>query len=103
VLSELLTNAMQHAKAPGRMIGTRFVQLPDGALRIEVHDTRTELPQPRTAAALDERGRGLALVDTLTDHRWGTATREGPGKVVWAELAPTSGHCGPEELDTPGG
>lgn len=86
VLSELLTNALQHGRVPGRHIGTRFLRLADGGLRIEVHDPRNEAPVPRTAATWDERGRGLALVDALTDGRWGTATREGPGKLVWADL-----------------
>jgi hypothetical protein len=31
-------------------------------------------------------GRGLVLVDAVAD-RWGTAERNGPGKLVWAECA----------------
>jgi hypothetical protein len=88
VLSELLTNAVQHGRVAGRDVGTRFRRLPDGGLRIEVHDARSETPAPRAAAAWDEHGRGLALVEALTAGRWGTATREGPGKLVWADLAP---------------
>lgn len=88
VLSELLTNAVQHGRVPGRDIGTRFLRLPDGGLRIEVHDPRSAGPAPRTATEWDEHGRGLALVEALTAGRWGTATREGPGKLVWADLAP---------------
>ncbi|MBD0739591.1 hypothetical protein BGM09_09055 [Streptomyces sp. CBMA29] len=87
VLSELLTNAMQHGRVPGRKIGTRFLRLADGGLRIEVHDARSEAPSPREATAWDEHGRGLALVEALTEGCWGTATREGPGKLVWAELS----------------
>ncbi|WP_245796048.1 ATP-binding protein [Actinacidiphila alni] len=88
VLSELLTNAVRHGRVPGRDIGTRFLRLAEGGLRIEVHDPREAGPAPRTAGAWDEDGRGLALVEALTAGRWGTATREGPGKLVWADLLP---------------
>lgn len=44
----------------------------------------------RTAGADDESGRGLWLVERLSE-RWGHCPRSGgPGKVVWCEVAPTS-------------
>lgn len=58
-----------------------------GGVRIEVHDSvdRDEgEPTVRTASSDAERGRGPALVDTLTAHQWGVTDRDGPGKVVWA-------------------
>jgi anti-sigma regulatory factor (Ser/Thr protein kinase) len=92
VLSELLTNAVQHAgrsddEVIGSEVGVRFVQL-DGALRIEVHDVSEQLPELRTRPAehLDERGRGLLLVNALTGGQWGVSERHGLGKLVWAHV-----------------
>jgi len=86
LLSELVTNACQHARVPpGRQIGTRCV-LHDRTLRIEVSDASADLPQPRRAEPDDESGRGLALVTTLADA-WGAHPRpHGIGKTVWFEL-----------------
>ncbi|MEV0278152.1 ATP-binding protein [Streptomyces sp. NPDC050610] len=92
LLSELVTNAVEHGKtSPGREIGTRF-GLYEGALRLEVADANDDLPVPRPAKDDDEDGRGLALVIALAD-RWGTCPRrDGIGKQVWVELKiPTGG------------
>lgn len=87
VLSELMTNALRHAKVPQREIGTCVLRLaaPRG-VRIEVHDASPAKPEVRASGPEDEGGRGLALVDALTGGRWGVADRPGPGKLVWAEL-----------------
>lgn len=86
VLTELMTNACQHATAPGRKTGVTILRVPTG-IRIEVHDSTPEAEAAPilTVAPLDaERGRGLTLVDTLTSHQWGVTHRPGPGKIVWA-------------------
>ncbi|MFJ3706739.1 MULTISPECIES: ATP-binding protein [unclassified Streptomyces] len=58
LLSELLTNAGQHARvSPGREIETRFVRLPHG-VRIEVHDASPVLPVVRQPEPTDSAGRG---------------------------------------------
>lgn len=81
VLSELVANAVVHARVPpGREIQTRFVPLNDG-VRIEVHDASDEPPVPR--APDESGGYGLALVSGLSD-RWGVEKRRGVGKCVWA-------------------
>ncbi|MFF0723492.1 ATP-binding protein [Streptomyces sp. NPDC004134] len=81
VVSELVTNAVVHARVPpGREIQTRFVRQ-DGGVRIEVHDASSVWPVRR---APDEAGGyGLLLVETLSSW-WGVAERDGVGKVVWA-------------------
>ena len=89
VLSELMTNAVRYGRVPGRKVGTQVVRIPEG-VRIEVHDARDSRPRVRAARAEDEHGRGLAMVDLLTGHRWGVLDREGAGKLVWAELTPAS-------------
>ncbi|MEW2518442.1 ATP-binding protein [Actinacidiphila alni] len=93
VLSELIANAVRHARTTegmSRDIGTVFVRDGDG-VRIEVHDTRADrrpaLTDPRP---LDETGRGLHLVDALTEGKWGVNSRTGPGKAVWAHVTPGS-------------
>ncbi|WP_037908481.1 ATP-binding protein [Actinacidiphila yeochonensis] len=86
VLSELVTNSVRHARTPaGRLVETRYTQYGRG-LRIEVHDADETWPRPRAAMDEDEGGRGLALVDALTQHRWGVEPRPGPGKLVWAHI-----------------
>lgn len=84
VLSELVTNSVRHARSPqGHLIGTRFERLERG-VRIEVHDANEQKPERREASTDAEFGRGLALVDALTDGQWGVSDREGPGKMLWA-------------------
>ncbi|MFI8948900.1 ATP-binding protein [Streptomyces sp. NPDC053750] len=87
LLSELVTNSVQHARVPaGREIGVRIARY-DGCLRVEVADADSTRPQPRPAAVEDERGRGLELVAALA-QRWGCCPRRyGIGKATWAELA----------------
>jgi anti-sigma regulatory factor (Ser/Thr protein kinase) len=88
LLSELMTNACQHARVPpGRDIAARAL-LRDHTLRVEVSDAGNTLPCPRGTPASpdDERGRGLALVMALADA-WDSHPRaHGIGKTVWFEL-----------------
>lgn len=88
VLSELLTNAVQYGSGPpDRLVETRFERLPDGRLRIEVHDASGVRPQRRDVSLDAESGRGLALVDVLTGGCWGVSDRTGVGKLTWAVCA----------------
>lgn len=87
VLSELVTNAVRHARAPhGRDIGVRLARC-GGTLRVEVADAGPAVElAARQAAEEDERGRGLAIVEALAS-RWGCRPRpNGIGKAVWAEV-----------------
>ncbi|WP_035846925.1 ATP-binding SpoIIE family protein phosphatase [Kitasatospora azatica] len=78
MVSELVTNAVQHAKKP---VTLRLVRT--SVLRCEVGDDSPALPRRRKAGPEEERGRGLELVAKCADG-WG-ATRLGGGKVVWFE------------------
>ncbi|MFD4398752.1 ATP-binding protein [Kitasatospora sp. NPDC058478] len=92
VLSELVTNAVVHARVPkGRRIAVRFEGV-RGHLRIEVHDTSSEKPVIRRFTGPDKlSGRGLCLVEALS-LEWGCAPRpEGIGKIVWALVGPEGG------------
>ncbi|MEU6704327.1 ATP-binding protein [Streptomyces wuyuanensis] len=82
-VSELLTNVIRHL-GEGVPVTVRVVQ-GQGSTRVEVTDPDPRaLPVLRVAAADDEGGRGLALLDAVT-LRWGVD--QGPGtKTVWCEL-----------------
>ncbi|KQV23919.1 MULTISPECIES: ATP-binding SpoIIE family protein phosphatase [unclassified Kitasatospora] len=78
MVSELVTNAIQHATRP---VTLRLVRT--SVLRCEVGDDSALLPRAQRAGPEDERGRGLQIVARCAE-RWG-ATRLGAGKVVWFE------------------
>ncbi|MGR4853375.1 ATP-binding protein [Streptomyces sp. LARHCF252] len=79
VIAELAVNAVTHGRVPGRDFRLLLYVVAD-TLRIEVTDTRDDrLP------ALSDSGRGLLLVEALTD-RWGVTPGLPPRKTVWAEL-----------------
>lgn len=83
VITELVSNAVDH----GRLQAIRvIVSRPSAhAVCVGVVDRSRSVPLLGTELDGDQiRGRGLALVDTLTE-RWGTE-RYRWGKQVWAEL-----------------
>ncbi|MGW1071479.1 ATP-binding protein [Streptomyces sp. NPDC002537] len=91
VLSEILTNAVVHARVSrGREIQTCFRREADG-VRIAVDDASDK--QPTMRAPDVEGGRGLTLVACLSDD-WGVSDRAGPGKSVWAVLKASYGEGG---------
>ncbi|WP_371658432.1 PAS domain S-box protein [Streptomyces sp. NBC_00280] len=80
LVSEILTNAVQHAQGPLVLHLRRTVT----ELAVEISDLSPHLPQPRLAAQDEESGRGLILVDTLADS-WGVRPDE-HGKTTWFTL-----------------
>jgi hypothetical protein len=97
IVSELVTNSVQAtADEDGR---PRYSEagLPVVHLRLasdharvlaEVWDSVPRVPAPRRTGPDEEGGRGLTLVEALSE-RWGwTAVPGWAGKVVWAELRP---------------
>ncbi|MFH7334619.1 PAS domain S-box protein [Streptomyces sp. KHY 26] len=80
LLSETLTNAVQHAEGP---VGLRLCRTATD-LTVEVSDRSPYLPQPRHAAGDEESGRGLLLVRTLADG-WGVRPTD-EGKTTWFTL-----------------
>lgn len=85
VVSELVTNAVRHAKP-----------LPDGTIRVhwKVRAPRVEVevtdggsddvPVPKPKAEWVNAGRGLRIVRSLA-HEWGVSD-ERQGRTVWASL-----------------
>ena len=96
VMSELVTNAVEHAGTGIRVVVTRR----GPGLHLAVADGDPRLPQllrpawPRADRPLDERGSGLRAVHA-TAALWGTLPADG-GKVVWATIQPDRRpHAGP--------
>jgi anti-sigma regulatory factor (Ser/Thr protein kinase) len=84
VASELATNAVRHGNSPFRASIERASGVVRGGVRISVEDVDPGVPERRAAALDDVDGRGIAIVEELSD-RWGFEPL-GAGKVTWAEL-----------------
>lgn len=84
LVSELVTNSVQHAGPdPDSWVGVRL-HLLRGAIRAEITDPGPGfLPKPRRASRDQASGRGLFLVGLISD-RWGVA-RDGATRV-WFEI-----------------
>ncbi len=84
VASELVGNAIRHARGDERdSWAVTWVVQPDEIL-ISVEDPSTDLPVPRRPAPDAPNGRGLAIVETLSSD-WGYELT-GRGKRVWAKV-----------------
>lgn len=81
VVSELVTNAFEHAGSPCRL----RLSLSQTGVRVAVHDEGRGTPDPRDASEHSEHGRGLYLVATFASA-WGTEQAPDGGKIVWAEV-----------------
>lgn len=79
--SELVGNAVRHTGA--RVFGLRMMRR-RGWMRIEVRDPSRGLPCLMPVQELDLSGRGLFLVDKLSD-RWGVDLLP-RGKTTWFEM-----------------
>ncbi|GHJ36156.1 ATP-binding protein [Streptomyces sp. TS71-3] len=83
LVSELVGNAVRHTGA--RYFGLRMRLLRGrGCLRVELRDPSRGLPCLMPVRELDVSGRGLFLVDQLSD-RWGVDL-EPHGKATWFEM-----------------
>jgi anti-sigma regulatory factor (Ser/Thr protein kinase) len=84
VVSELVANAVRHARVIGQELWLRLAELEDGGLVVEVSDPVRVFPE--VAIAPDgEGGRGLLVVAQLAEElRW--FLRSDVGKTVRARL-----------------
>jgi anti-sigma regulatory factor (Ser/Thr protein kinase) len=79
LVSELVTNAVRHGGPPVRV---RVSCEGDGpALHVRVSDGNPLPPVRRDVAPEAEGGRGVALVDIISD-RWGVE-HDAAGKTIW--------------------
>ncbi|MFF0133710.1 ATP-binding protein [Streptomyces mirabilis] len=82
IISELVANAVRHTNADEIRVSVR--RITTCGVRLGVADESRVMPHLGTPRLDDPRGRGLPLVDALSE-RWGT-DRHPWGKRVWAEL-----------------
>ena len=86
VISELLTNALRHARPEhghARPVRLGLLQ-PGSCLLCAVTDPSRAAPIPQAPREfLSEAGRGLQIICALSD-RWGYTPLSDTGKVVWA-------------------
>lgn len=80
VVSELATNAMRYGAGE---VTVRLIR-GEGAVACEVTDRTSARPRLRQPRPLDEGGRGLFIVQQLSD-RWGVRYGD-TGKTTWAEF-----------------
>ncbi|MFJ4621903.1 SpoIIE family protein phosphatase [Streptomyces sp. NPDC088812] len=84
IADELITNALMHTEGAA-IVTVRVLNGTGRRLRVEVEDSSSALPRRREAGESGVSGRGLLLVDLLSDG-WGVEARGG-GKCVWCEFA----------------
>ena len=94
-MSELVTNAVLHARSVFELV----LRTTDDHVRIEVYDASPVLPSRKHYGIYAGTGRGILLVEALTEE-WG-AEATSSGKVVWFVIANTGGDDEPMafELD----
>ncbi len=88
VADEMITNALMHTEGSA-IVTLRVLTGSDRRLRVEVEDVSSALPRRREAGESGVSGRGLLLVDLLSDV-WGVEARGG-GKCVWCEFVVPEG------------
>ena len=81
VASELATNAVTHAQTSFRVT----LSSSNGSVLLAIQDASTAVPVMSAPSAIDMRGRGLMIVDLLSQE-WGTSTDGHGFKSVWASF-----------------
>ncbi|GGT51159.1 ATPase [Streptomyces purpureus] len=82
-VTELLTNVHRHAQ-PDKTCTVEIELLLD-RLTVSVRDHDPRLPSVHATDGLETSGRGLALIEAVSES-WGVRPQDGGGKVVWFTL-----------------
>jgi anti-sigma regulatory factor (Ser/Thr protein kinase) len=85
MVSELATNSIRHGHAAFELTVVRA----EGEIRVEVADRAGGNPEMRSAGPDDPTGRGLQIVNLLSEE-WGVEQRAPTGKTVWFTLSASS-------------
>ncbi|RDI34427.1 ATP-binding protein [Lentzea flaviverrucosa] len=85
VSTELLTNAYEHAAGPFEVRLSHHRSRPC-KVQVEVDDSSAEQPVLDRSRPGDTCGRGLIMVDELSEQ-WGVRPLPGAGKTVWATIS----------------
>ncbi|MFJ4965434.1 SpoIIE family protein phosphatase [Streptomyces sp. NPDC088729] len=83
VTGELLVNVLLHTEG-GAVLTLEVLPEPVRRIRLSVQDRSSTWPRRRSPGETSTSGRGLLLLDAVTD-RWGVEPR-GEGKAVWCEI-----------------
>jgi anti-sigma regulatory factor (Ser/Thr protein kinase) len=87
IVSELITNSFLASRQLTTSAIVLILTFNRGELAILVRDFCPGTPQPLDAGACDESGRGLLLVESMSDRAGWCPPEDGtPGKVVWAVI-----------------
>jgi anti-sigma regulatory factor (Ser/Thr protein kinase) len=89
VVSELVTNAIEHGSAGIPATVRIWLSSDGGTVAINVWDSSSRPPVATNAGAEAASGRGLMIVAALSKE-WGSSGAD-PGKVVWAVIDEESG------------
>jgi anti-sigma regulatory factor (Ser/Thr protein kinase) len=85
MVSELATNCLRHAGSPF----TVTIDRAEGKIRVAVDDAGPGTPAMRSPAPTQPSGRGLRIVQALSQS-WGVNPHtSGPGKTVWFVIPAT--------------
>lgn len=84
--NELFANAVQHGSVSEEDTVTVTIDCERNHFRIAVADSSPHLPFVRAVDTFAERGRGLAIVQEISD-RWGAEATKDGGKQVWFTCA----------------
>ncbi len=85
VVSELITNALQHARPLSDGTVRVHWKVKAGVVEVEVTDGGSlSTPRPAPESLWASTGRGLRIVRSLA-HEWGVSDERG-GRTVWATL-----------------
>ncbi|MFC7218033.1 SpoIIE family protein phosphatase [Streptomyces polyrhachis] len=84
VLSELIANVLVHTEGDARVRADITGPPGERTLRVEVADSDDELPHRRHPGELASSGRGVLLLEALS-NAWGVEPR-GLGKSIWFEM-----------------
>lgn len=90
-VSELASNALAHGTAPGHGFLVK-IEADDDFVHLEVHDSRGRRPEVRHPQETDTSGRGLLIVEELSDD-WGVEDHQPFGKVVWSRFKAAGSPC----------
>ncbi len=82
MVSELASNCIRHTDSGFDLTITRT----EDEVRVEARDCGGGEPRARNPAPTDPSGRGLQIIEMLSDA-WGYDALPGEGKTVWFRLA----------------
>ncbi|MGA2925541.1 MAG: ATP-binding protein [Solirubrobacteraceae bacterium] len=82
MVSELATNCIRHVDAEFELT----IRRTSSEIRVEVSDRGAGMPAMRSPGPNDPTGRGLRIVDMLS-QRWGVTPKACAGKTVWFTVA----------------